>query len=293
MVSPGAQLRAILARTEPLVLPLAYDALSAMLIEDVGFDAVGISGSSVAASLLGVPDVGILTMVEVVDQARRITSAVNLPVIADADTGYGNKLAVSRTVRELERAGVAGLFIEDQEDPKRCGHLQGKRLISCDDMVGKIRVGLSVRKNPDLVIIARTDALGVDGLKDAVERANAYAAAGADLIFVSAASSVEEVEALPRLIDAPLMMALSEGGVTPLLPYEDLAGMGYRVIAHAGTAIASAAWAVRNNLRKLKEYGTTANLMDSMMGLDERNRLLKLETYQALDDREEYSSGSS
>ena len=285
MLSPGARLRALLARPGPLVLPLAYDALSAKLIEDAGFDAVGISGSGVAASLLGLPDVGLMTRVEAADQARRIAAAVALPVVADADTGYGNALAVTRTVRELERAGLAGLFLEDQQDPKLCGHLAGKRLVSCEEMVGKVRAALDARRDPDMVVIARTDALGVEGLEGAVARAKAYREAGADLVFVAAPSSKEELQALPHLIDAPLMVALTEGGVTPLLPVPDLAQMGYKVIAHAGTAIASAAWAVREALRMLKEQGTTAGLADRMMGLEERNRLLGLEEYQALEER--------
>lgn len=281
--SPGARLRALLRAPDPLVLPFAYDALSARLIEDAGFGAAGISGSALAASLLALPDVGLVSREEVVAQARRMTGAVHVPVIADADTGYGGPLQAARTIRELEQAGVAGLFIEDQRDPKRCGHLAATAVIPTPEMLAKLRAVLDARTDRDFVVIARTDAIASEGLEAAAARARAYLQAGADLAFVAAPRSREEVAALPGLVGGPLMIVLTEGGRTPLLGAAELGGLGYRVVGFSGIAIGVAARAVRDALDVLHREGSTASLAATTMSLDERNGVLRLAEYQAME----------
>jgi 2-methylisocitrate lyase-like PEP mutase family enzyme len=280
-------LRALLAAPGPLVVPFAYDAFSARLIERAGFSAVGISGSAVAASLLGVPDVGLMSREEVVGQARRIATTSSLPVIADADTGYGGPLQAARTVQDLEAAGVAGLFMEDQRDPKRCGHLAGTEVIPTEEMVGKLTAALESRADPNFVIIARTDAIESEGLEAAAIRARTYLDAGADAAFVAAIGSREDLERLPSLIDrdAPLMVVLTEGGRTPLIPADDLATIGYKIVGFSGLAIGVAAKAVERGLRILKAQGTTESVLEDTMDLPSRNEVLDLQGYQDLEGR--------
>jgi 2-methylisocitrate lyase-like PEP mutase family enzyme len=276
MSSPtAAQLRELLNGSDPLVVPFAYDALSARLIEDAGFQAVGISGSAVSASMLAAPDMGILSRDQMVDQARRIAGAVPaLPVIADAETGYGDLSQVAETVREFERAGVAALFMEDQRDPKKCGHLEGRQLVPTDEMLEKLNVALEARGDSKFVVIGRTDALATEGVEGAAARARAYLEAGADMAFVVAPRSREELQELSEQIEGPLMVVLSEGGSTPLLPVGELHEMGYKLIGYSGLAIGSAARAVQLGLQTLKQEGTTSSLNDRVMPLVERNRLL-------------------
>jgi 2-methylisocitrate lyase-like PEP mutase family enzyme len=283
--SSGEHLRELLSRTDPLVVPFAYDALSARLIEDAGFLAVGISGSAVSAALLAGPDRGLLSREETVGQARRIAAAVPaLPVIADADTGYGDLTQIADTVREFESAGVAAFFMEDQQDPKRCGHLEGKRVISTDEMLAKLQAVLEARRNPNFVVIARTDALASEGLEGAAARARAYLEAGADMAFVATPRTDEELQALPQLVQGPLMVVLSEGGITPLLSVAELDEMGYKLIGYSGLAIGAAARGIQLGLLALKEDGTTVGLAESIMPLAERNRLLVLETTEIEED---------
>ncbi len=273
--STASKLRELLSGSDPLVVPFAYDALSARLIEDAGFQAVGISGSAVSASLLAAPDIGILSRQQMVDQAGRIAGAVpSLPVIADAETGYGDLSQVAETVREFEKAGVAALFMEDQQDPKRCGHLEGRQLVPTDEMLEKLNVALEARGDSTFVVIGRTDALATEGVEGAATRARAYLEAGADMAFVVAPRSREELQALSEQIEGPLMVVLSEGGSTPLLPVGELHEMGYKLIGYSGLAIGSAARAVQLGLQTLKQEGTTSSLNDRVMPLVERNRLL-------------------
>src|SRR5690349_5858849 len=220
-------LRELLARSEPILAPGAYDALSARLIEAAGFAAVYMTGFGTAASLLGRPDVGLLGMSEMVDNARRIVEAVEVPVIADADTGYGNPLNVVRTVHEYERAGVAAIHLEDQVMPKKCGHMEGKQLIACDEMVQKIRAAVSARRSPDFLLIARTDARAVEGLEATLERARRYREAGADVLFVEAPQTDEEIRAVAQAFpDVPLLFNWAEGGKTPPIGYAQLKALG-------------------------------------------------------------------
>jgi methylisocitrate lyase len=224
---------------------------------------------------------------EVVGQARRIATTISLPVIADADTGYGGPLQAARTVQDLEAAGVAGLFMEDQRDPKRCGHLAGTEVIPIDEMVGKLTAALESRADPNFVIVARTDAIESEGLEAAALRARAYLDAGADAMFVAAIGSWEDLKQLPGLIgrDAPLMVVLTEGGRTPLIPANDLATIGYKIVGFSGLAIGVAAKAVERGLGVLKAHGTTESVLEDTMGLSERNDVLDLKRYQDLEGR--------
>ncbi|MBI4187962.1 MAG: isocitrate lyase/PEP mutase family protein, partial [Chloroflexi bacterium] len=236
------KLRKLLKTPGIIVAPGAHNAFTAKIIEQTGgFPAVYMTGSGTAMSLLGEPDVGLLTMTEMVTQARNIANAVSLPVIADADTGYGNAINVVRTVREYERTGVAGIHIEDQVTPKKCGHFEGKQVISLAEMVGKIRAAVDAREDPDFVLIARTDARAVLGLDEAIGRAKAYVAAGADAIFVEAPQSLEELNIIARSIDAPLMVNMDEGTKTPLLTVRELEEMGYKIVIFPRSAPSAAA----------------------------------------------------
>ncbi len=286
MSSPAAaQLRKLLNGSGPLVVPFAYDAFSARLIEDAGFQAVGVSGSAVSASLLAAPDMGLLSREEMVGQAGRIARAVPaLPVIADAETGYGDLSQVAETVRAFESAGVAALFMEDQQDPKRCGHLEGRQLVSTDEMLEKLKVVLEARRDPQFVVIGRTDALAVEGVEGAAARARAYLEAGADMAFVVGPRSREELQAIPQKIKGPVMVVLSEGGSTPLLSVGELHEMGYKLIGYSGLAIGAAARSIQLGLQTLKEEGTTSSLADSVMPLPERNRLLRLQSDEIQED---------
>ena len=261
---PCARLRALLARPEPLVAAGAFDALSARLVEATGFDAVYMTGFGTAASLLGRPDIGLLTLTEMVGNAARMVAAVGVPVIADADTGYGNPLNVIRTVQDYERAGVAGLHLEDQAAPKRCGHLAGKVLVPVEEHVARIRAAVAARTNPELVLIARTDARATEGLAPAIERARRYADAGADVLFVEAPHSEEEVEQVAsELAGLPLLFNWVEGGKTPAIPLERLAALGYSLVIFPVSALLSAARAMRATLGSLRATGTSAAASDA------------------------------
>ncbi len=277
-------LRDLIAAPGPLVAPFAFDALSAKLIEAAGFSAAGISGSAVAASAFALPDVGLLSREDVVAQARRISAAVDIPVFADADTGYGGPLQAVHTARALEDAGLAGLFMEDQEDPKRCGHLSGTTVIPIEEMLGKLRAVMGARRDSAFVIIGRTDAIESEGVEGAAKRARAYLDAGADMAFIAGPRSIQELEAIPQLVDAgPLMVVLTEGGRTPLLSVNELGQLGYKLIGYSGLAIGAAAKAVRDALDALTNEGGNAGLLDRVTPLNERNELLGLRAWQELE----------
>lgn len=203
---PSTQLRTLLARDKIIVAPGAFDTLSARLVEQAGFPAVYVTGAGVASSRLGIPDIGLTTMSEVLETAKNIASATNIPVICDTDTGYGNALNLMRTVREFERIGVAAIQVEDQITPKRCGHTEGKQLVTKEEMVKKIEAVQYAKQSEDFVLIARTDAIAVNGFDDAIDRAKDYARAGADVLFVEAPRTVEEMKRIPKLLDVPLLV---------------------------------------------------------------------------------------
>jgi 2-methylisocitrate lyase-like PEP mutase family enzyme len=227
-MTKASQLREVLSNAGLVIAPGAYDCITARMIEQAGFSAVYMTGAGTAA-MLGYPDYGLVTMSEMVENAGRITAAVSVPVIADADTGYGNDLNVVRTVREYEQRGVAGLHLEDQGFPKKCGHLENKVVVPLEDYVAKIRAAVSARSDPDFLIIARTDARAVLGFEEAVRRANAALDAGADIAFVEAPESLEEVAAVPRLVRSPCLLNMVWRGKTPDIAMDDAEAMGYKI----------------------------------------------------------------
>ena len=285
--SPGRRLRELLAAGRPLLAPGAYDALSARLVEEAGFDVVYMTGFGTTASLIGRPDVGLLSGTEMAENAQRIVAAVDLPVIADADTGYGNAINVVRTVQLYERAGVAALQLEDQVAPKKCGHMSGKAVIGTEEMVGKIRAAVSARRDPDLVVIARTDAVAVSGVADAVARARAYADAGADVLFVEAPTSEEDIAWVAGELQgvAPLVFNWAEGGRTPPLSLERITELGFALVIYPiGTLLAATA-GIRSVLATLRADGTPTAAMASLPTFDQFTDLIGLPEVQALEQR--------
>jgi carboxyvinyl-carboxyphosphonate phosphorylmutase len=270
------KLKALIQRPEILLCPGAYDAYLARAVEQAGFEAVYMTGAGVSHSRLGVPDLGLVSFSEMLDQAGRIADAVELPLIADADTGYGNAINVMRTVRAYERAGVAGCHIEDQEMPKRCGHFDEKRVIPVSEMLGKLAAALDAREDADFVIIARTDARTVLGLDEALDRAQAYASAGADVIFVESPRSEAELERIGRSVDAPLLANMVESGLTPLLPAKELERLGFSVVIHPGAIGRFIGKQLQPFLAKMKEEGTTISQLDSMLDFESQNAVVGL-----------------
>jgi 2,3-dimethylmalate lyase len=269
--------RLLIEAPEIVVLPGAHDALTLRLAEQAGFQAVTCGGYSATASLLGAPDVQQLTMTEMADMYARLCDATELPLFADGDTGYGNTTNVARTVRAYERAGVAGLFIEDQESPKRCGHMDGKRVIPAAEMVAKLKAALDARVDADLILCARTDARAVHGLDDAIERCQLYREAGADLLFVDAPISVEELRRVCSEIDGPCFANLVEGGKTPILAARQLEAMGFAAVTWPVSASYAIARAVAEVYAALLRDGTTNAVRDRMVDFAAFNSLIGLE----------------
>jgi len=283
--NPRARLRELLAGPGPVVAPGAYDALSARLVEQAGFDVVYMTGFGTTASLIGRPDVGLLTGAEMVDNATRIAAAVDVPVIADADTGYGNAINVVRTVRAYEQAGVAGLHLEDQVMPKKCGHLSGKAVIDAGEMVGKIRAAVEARRDPDLLLIARTDAAAVHGLDEAIRRGRLFADAGADALFVEAPTSEEDLARVAGELAgvAPLVFNWAEGGRTPPIPLARIAGLGFSLVLFPiGTLLAATA-GIRALLDGLREDGVPR--LAGLPAFGEFTDLIGLPEVQRLEER--------
>jgi carboxyvinyl-carboxyphosphonate phosphorylmutase len=269
--TPGPPaLRALLAAGGTVTAPGAYDALSARLIESAGFGAVYLTGFGTTASLLGRPDIGLLGLAEMADQVRRVVAAVDIPVIADADTGYGNAVNVVRTVQTYEQAGVAGLHLEDQVAPKRCGHMAGKAVVATAEMVGKIRAALDARVDPDLLLIARTDAAAVEGLDRAIERAWAYREAGADMLFIEALRGPEEIARVAgELAGVPLLFNWVEGGRTEPMSIAEIEALGFALVICPITTLLAATGAVRDALAVLRDDRTPLNLTDSLPSFDD------------------------
>jgi 2-methylisocitrate lyase-like PEP mutase family enzyme len=278
--SAGRRLRELLAG-ETILVPGAYNALVARVLEDAGFPAVYAGGYAAAAASYALPDIGIVTGAEMAEHVSRIARSVSVPVIADADTGYGELVNVARTVRELERAGAAAVQLEDQVFPKRCGHMEGKRVIPRDEMVRKLRVALEARSDPETVIVARTDAIAVTGLDDAVDRLRAYAEAGADVLFPDAPRSVDELRAIAAALEAPLVANMSEHGKTPLLSAAEIAELGYAIALYPSSTLFAAAQSARQLAEILKRDGTTRDELDRLMPFGELNDLVGLAAWQA------------
>jgi 2-methylisocitrate lyase-like PEP mutase family enzyme len=271
------RLRAMLRDGGPGIVPGATDCFTARLIETAGFPAVYVTGGGAANTLLGRPDIGLVTLDELASQVERIADAVSVPVIADCDTGFGGVANVARTIRAYQRAGAAGLHIEDQVFPKRCGHFEGKSVVPVRDMLYRLQAALDARTDPDFLIIARTDARGPEGFERALERAHAYRELGADAIFVEAPSSVEELRRVGEAFrGTPLVANMIERSRTPLLPEAELKAMGYSIILYANAALYLGAFAIREGLAVLRERGTTESLLDRMLSFAERQALIGL-----------------
>jgi 2,3-dimethylmalate lyase len=280
----STRLRELLARPGIVAAPGAYDGISARLIEAAGFAAVYMTGAGTAASSLGEPDLGLATATEMATHAAHLAAAISLPLIADADTGYGNALNVVRTVRAYERAGVAALHLEDQVAPKKCGHIAGKEVIPAAEFADKIRAAKEYRTDPDLVIIARTDARAVTGLDDAIERANRYAEAGADVLFVEAPQSEEELARVAREVKAPLLANMIAGGRTPSLTVAELERLGFKLVIFPGVCMAAAMRAVERALERLRVNGTDAG-EEPPLGPMELFRKVGFDWWHAIEER--------
>jgi methylisocitrate lyase len=267
----------ILDEVGSIAFPGVYDTLSAKIARRVGFPMAFVSGYSVAATYIGEPDLGLLTQTEMIDRARRICGSVDIPIIVDADTGYGNPLNVHRTVRELIAAGAAGCFLEDQVWPKRCGHMRGKRVVDRDEYIHKIRAAVAARADRDFFLVARTDALAVVGMDEAVARVTLAREAGADASFIEAPSSVEELQRVGRLSPAPNVANMIEGGKTPVLPLQRLAALGFHLILYPLAGLFSAAKMIQRMYEKLKAEGTTLGEEGRLMSFDEFNDLIGVE----------------
>jgi carboxyvinyl-carboxyphosphonate phosphorylmutase len=282
-MTPQTRVHRILEKDGALIFPGVYDALGAKLVEQAGFPLTFISGYSVAATQLGLPDFGYLTQTEMVATAKRVCGAVSIPVIIDADTGYGNALNVIRTVEELIGVGAAGMFLEDQVWPKRCGHMRGKRVIPVEEQVQKIKAAVDARAGRDFFIVARTDARQVNGLASAIERCRRYHDAGADALFVEAPRSVEELQRIGQALPKPLVANMLEGGVTPLLPKTELDRMGFHLIVCPLTGLYAAAKAMAEMFALIKRAGTTTSALDRLLTFPEFHKLIDLDAFYALD----------
>lgn len=282
---PTTRLRELLAQPGVLVAPGVADALNARLVAAEGFQAIYMTGGGTSAVRLGMPDVGLLTLPEMVDNAGRIADASGLPVVSDADTGYGNPLNVQRTVRAYEKAGVAGIHLEDQELPKRCGHLAGKSLVSTAEMCGKIKAACDAREDDDFFIIARTDALTVEGFDAALERGRAYEAAGADMIFVESPLTMEHLTAIPKAFKVGTLFNMASSGKTPFLHKDELSRLGFKLAIYPNFAILSAIPAVRHFLRELRDKGTVGHLVKDLATFKDWFDIVGMDDVKALEEK--------
>lgn len=272
-----SDLRARLQSGPALLAPGAYDALSALLVERAGFEAIYMSGASISYTQIGRPDIGLMSSTQVADTIARVAERVSIPLIVDADTGFGNALNVQHTVRLFERMGAAALQLEDQTAPKKCGHLAGKELVGPLEMVGKVKAAVDARRQESTVIIARTDAIAVEGFDAAIARAGAYIEAGADVIFVEAPQSLEQMAAICKAFpDTPLLANMVEGGRTPILTSDELSQMGFALVIAPGSMVRAHAYMANAFLSQLRATGSTASFRDRMLDFSEINQLLGL-----------------
>ncbi len=263
------RLKGLLQRDSILIVPAAFDMVSAKIIEKVGFEAVYLSGFGQSASHLGLPDAGLMTFTEMVERVHNMARAINPPLLADGNTGYGGIVNVRRTVQEFEWAGAAAIQLEDQEMPKKCGHTGGKRIIDAREMVLKIEAGVESRRSDDFLIIARTDARSVLGLEEAIKRGRMYEEAGADIIFIESPQSEEELRIVGESFDRPTLANMVEGGKSPVLKVNELQGMGFKIAIFPITCLLVAAKAMQQAMETLKAEGTTQGLLDEMMGFED------------------------
>jgi methylisocitrate lyase len=282
-------LKQLIMAKDILIMPGAFDALSAKIVEQAGFKCTTLGGYPTSAVRLAKPDVSLLTLTEMVEHTRYIADAVDIPLLVDGDTGHGNITNVIRTVKQFENAGAAGLFLEDQVFPKRCGHMEGKQVIQAEEMIAKLKAAVDTRVDEDFIIMARTDALSVYGIDEAIERGNRYRGAGADLIFIEAPPSIDDMKKINRDVNAPTSANMVEGGRTPIIPAKELEEIGYAVATFPLSSLYAMAWAVRWVMGELSKSGTTKGCFERMTIFNEFNELVGL---QAIRDVEaHYYSG--
>jgi 2-methylisocitrate lyase-like PEP mutase family enzyme len=276
------KLKHLIGGGHTLIAPGVFDGLSARMVERAGFEAIYASGGAIARSI-GYPDLGLLSMTEVCQRLAHITETTQLPVIADADTGYGNALNVRRTVRQFERLGVAALHLEDQQFPKRCGHLEGKSIISKSEMVQKIRAARDALHDPDFIVIGRTDAIAIEGIDQAINRAQSYAEAGADVVFVEAPQSLEQIEHIAQSIKHPKLINMFFGGKTPLVPVSRLKELGYNIVIIPSDLQRAVIYAIEQTLTAIKQHGDSATIKERLATFNDRETVVDTDAYMELD----------
>lgn len=283
--SPNRRLRDLLRARKPVLLPGAANALTARVIEDIGFKAIYVTGAGVTNTFLGAPDIGLITVTELARHVSAMREVVSLPLIVDADTGFGNPINVARTIKTLERSGASAIQLEDQEFPKRCGHFSGKGVIDAAEMIQKLHAAVDARTDPDLVIIARTDAIATHGFDDAMERAAAYIEAGADMTFVEAPRTKEQIADIPRRLAAPQLINIVAGGLTPMMGLDELEGMGFSMILYANAALQASVLGMQKVLGHLKEHGSLEGVSAQLASFEERQRLVGKSRFDALEKK--------
>jgi len=274
---------------KPLVIPGVYDAIGAKIAEKVGFDAMFQTGYGTSATLFGMPDYGFIGATETVDNARRISNAISVPLIVDSDTGYGNALSVWKLVKELESAGAAGIFLEDQKWPKRCGHMQGKEVISQEEYTEKLGAAIDARENKDFIIVARTDSRAIEGLEAAIERGIQNKKTGADAVFIEAPRSLDEMKKIGKEIKSPLVANMIEGGATPINSAQTLNKIGFNIILYPLSVLFANTFATMNILQELKNTGTTAKYKQKVVNFDQFNNLVELDKFKKMETKYKFS----
>ena len=283
------KLSSMIKSKKPLVIPGVYDAIGAKIAENIGFDAMFQTGYGTSATLFGMPDYGFIGATETVDNARRISNAISVPLIVDSDTGYGNALSVWKLVKELEAAGAAGIFLEDQKWPKRCGHMQGKDVISQEEYTEKLGAAIDARENKDFIIVARTDSRATEGLDKAIERGLENKKTGADAVFIEAPKSLGEMKRIGKEIKAPLVANMIEGGATPINSAETLSKIGFNIILYPLSVLFANAFATMNILKELKNTGTTSKYKQKVVDFDQFNNLVELDKFKKMETKYKFS----
>ena len=283
------KLSSMIKSKKPLVIPGVYDAIGAKIAENVGFDAMFQTGYGTSATLFGLPDYGFIGATETVDNARRISNAISVPLIVDSDTGYGNALSVWKLVKELEAAGAAGIFLEDQKWPKRCGHMQGKDVISQEEYTEKLGAAIDARENKDFIIVARTDSRATEGLDKAIERGLENKKTGADAVFIEAPKSLDEMKRIGKEIKAPLVANMIEGGATPINSAETLSKIGFNIILYPLSVLFANTFATMNILKELKNTGTTSKYKQKVVDFDQFNNLVELDKFKKMETKYKFS----
>ena len=283
------KLSSMIKSKKPLVIPGVYDAIGAKIAEKVGFNAMFQTGYGTSATLFGMPDYGFIGATETVDNARRISNAISVPLIVDSDTGYGNALSVWKLVKELEAAGAAGIFLEDQKWPKRCGHMQGKDVISQEEYTEKLGAAIDARENKDFIIVSRTDSRAIEGLDEAIERGLENKKTGADAVFIEAPKSLDEMKRIGKEIKAPLVANMIEGGATPINSAETLSKIGFNIILYPLSVLFANTFATMNILKELKNTGTTSKYKQKVVNFDQFNNLVELDKFKKMETKYKFS----